>query len=203
LGDYMRDEDFDQSYEGLMSLAATLGEVKPRATPDHVVAGLKAGFYKEWVSEGCDTRCPICLDDYKALDPVLKLNDCPHWLHKSCLEQWLKGASTCPVCRKSVHFTSPHRHSRLRPHRRTSHASTRLSANQSDTNSFREAFTPIAGPSGLTRGESETSSQANTDNSSSDVENESHAPAARRNPPARGFGFPHFHWDYQPPPTSN
>lgn len=46
-----------------MSLAATLGEVKPRATPDHVVAGLKAGFYKEWISEGCDTRCPICLDD--------------------------------------------------------------------------------------------------------------------------------------------
>lgn len=46
-----------------MSLAATLGEVKPRATPDHVVAGLKAGFYKEWASEGCDTRCPICLDD--------------------------------------------------------------------------------------------------------------------------------------------
>ncbi|KAJ3999108.1 hypothetical protein F5050DRAFT_1565810, partial [Lentinula boryana] len=81
-----RDEDFDQSYEGLMSLAATLGEVKTRATPDHVIAGLKTGFYKDWASDECDKRCPICLDDYKALDPVLKLNDCSHWLHKSCLE---------------------------------------------------------------------------------------------------------------------
>ncbi|KAJ3800748.1 hypothetical protein GGU11DRAFT_653856, partial [Lentinula aff. detonsa] len=77
-----RDEDFDQSYEGLMSLAATLGEVKTRATPDHVIAGLKTGFYKDWASDECDKRCPICLDDYKALDPVLKLNDCSHWLHK-------------------------------------------------------------------------------------------------------------------------
>ncbi|KAJ3805481.1 hypothetical protein EV368DRAFT_42422, partial [Lentinula lateritia] len=85
-----RDEDFDQSYEGLMSLAATLGEVKPRATPDHVVAGLKTGFYKDWASDECDKRCPICLDDYKSLDPVLKLNDCSHWLHKSCLEVRLR-----------------------------------------------------------------------------------------------------------------
>ncbi|KAF9066986.1 hypothetical protein BDP27DRAFT_1226606, partial [Rhodocollybia butyracea] len=108
------DEDFDQSYEGLMSLAATLGEVKPRATPDHVVAGLKAGFYREWASEDSDKRCPICLDDYKALDPVLKLNDCPHWLHKSCLEQWLKGACTCPVCRHPVQAQAPHRHPRIR-----------------------------------------------------------------------------------------
>ncbi|KAE9386566.1 hypothetical protein BT96DRAFT_1005954 [Gymnopus androsaceus JB14] len=38
------DEDFDQSYEGLMSLAATLSEVKSRTTPDHIVAGLKDGF---------------------------------------------------------------------------------------------------------------------------------------------------------------
>ncbi|KAF5391236.1 hypothetical protein D9757_003038 [Collybiopsis confluens] len=107
LGDYMRDEDFDQSYEGLMSLAATLGEVRPRATPDHVVAGLEAGFYKDWASENCDKRCPICLDDYKALDPVLKLNDCSHWLHKPCLEQWLKGANTCPVCRNAVQAPPP------------------------------------------------------------------------------------------------
>ncbi len=61
------------------------------------------------------TQFPI---QYAPTDTVTKLNDCPHWLHKECLEvrfvfcvtekilirlqQWLKSASTCPVCRKAV-----------------------------------------------------------------------------------------------------
>ncbi|KAI0056350.1 hypothetical protein BV25DRAFT_1785487, partial [Artomyces pyxidatus] len=81
-----RDEDFDTSYEGLLSLAATLGDVRPRHTPEHVIASLTAGVYKDWATADSDQRCPICLDDYKEVDPVLKLTDCSHWLHKACLE---------------------------------------------------------------------------------------------------------------------
>ncbi|KDQ23079.1 hypothetical protein PLEOSDRAFT_1049851, partial [Pleurotus ostreatus PC15] len=81
-----RDEDLDTSYEGLLSLAATLGDAKPKSTPEHVVAGLPTGFYKDWATSDSDHRCPICLDDYKPLDPVLKLPACNHWLHKVCLE---------------------------------------------------------------------------------------------------------------------
>jgi len=205
LGDYMRDEDFDQSYEGLMSLAATLGEVKPRTTPDHVVAGLKAGFYKDWASEDCDTRCPICLDDYKALDPVLKLNDCPHWLHKGCLEQWLKGASTCPVCRKSVQFPSPHRHSRFRSHfHRT--AATRSSPSQSNASNSGGTSVPTAGPSGSGSSHGSNRSSTETNNpdpasadNDSDSANDSNLTAARRDA-MRGLGLrSRFQWDYQSP----
>jgi hypothetical protein len=48
----------------------------------------------------------------------MRLFDCPHWLHKGCLQvrawspdvilelnpeqQWLRGATTCPVCRQRV-----------------------------------------------------------------------------------------------------
>ena len=32
----------------------------------------------------------------------MKLKNCSHWLHQGCLDQWLKGASTCPVCRNQV-----------------------------------------------------------------------------------------------------
>ncbi|KAE9390124.1 hypothetical protein BT96DRAFT_833867, partial [Gymnopus androsaceus JB14] len=200
------DEDFDQSYEGLMSLAATLGEVKPRTTPDHVVAGLKAGFYKDWASEDCDTRCPICLDDYKALDPVLKLNDCPHWLHKGCLEQWLKGASTCPVCRKSVQFPSPHRHSRFRSHFHRTTAATRSSPSQSTASNSGGTSVPTAGPSGSgsshgsNRSSTETNNPdpANADNDS-DSTNDSNLTAARRDA-MRGLGLrSRFQWDYQSP----
>jgi len=102
LGDYMRDEDFDTSYEGLINLAASIGEVKPRSTPSTVIEKLEVGLYKEWKTSESDQRCPICLDDYQLNDILMKLDDCTHWLHQECLQQWLKGASTCPVCRKTV-----------------------------------------------------------------------------------------------------
>lgn len=61
-----RDEDFDTSYESLLALAQTLGEVKPRSTPAHVINALPTGLYKDWQSPGGDMRCPICLDDVRS-----------------------------------------------------------------------------------------------------------------------------------------
>ncbi|KAJ7721164.1 hypothetical protein DFH07DRAFT_760584 [Mycena maculata] len=116
-----RDEDFDASYETLLSLGGIIGDAKPKATPDHVVAGLENATYKEWATAESDQRCPICLDDYEPSDPVMKLGDCRHWLHKECLEQWLKGASTCPVCRKDVKGKAKrpaHHHPHVHHHRR-------------------------------------------------------------------------------------
>ncbi|KAI0281764.1 hypothetical protein BGY98DRAFT_908497, partial [Russula aff. rugulosa BPL654] len=81
-----RDEDFDTSYESLLSLAATIGEVRPRHTPDSVINSLPTGTFKEWRNAESDQRCPICLDDYQEDDAVMRLFDCPHWLHKGCLQ---------------------------------------------------------------------------------------------------------------------
>ncbi|KAK0473411.1 hypothetical protein IW261DRAFT_693149 [Armillaria novae-zelandiae] len=106
MGDFVRDEDFDDSYEGLLSLSSILGDV-PKATPADVISGMKTGLFKDWSTSDSDHRCPICLDDYSPTDSLMKLNDCSHWLHKECLEQWLKGARTCPVCRKAVKGPSP------------------------------------------------------------------------------------------------
>ncbi|KAJ7094576.1 hypothetical protein B0H15DRAFT_775680, partial [Mycena belliarum] len=107
------DEDFDASYENLLSLGGMIGDAKPKATPEHILSGLETASYKDWANAESDQRCPICLDDYQASDSVMKLGDCRHWLHKECLEQWLKGASTCPVCRKDVKGKArrvPHHH---------------------------------------------------------------------------------------------
>ncbi|KAI0254586.1 hypothetical protein BJV78DRAFT_1121355, partial [Lactifluus subvellereus] len=81
-----RDEDFDSSYESLLSLAATIGEVRPRHTPDHVIESLPTSTFKVWRNAESDQRCPICLDDYQEDDQVMKLSDCSHWLHKNCLQ---------------------------------------------------------------------------------------------------------------------
>ncbi|KAF8266221.1 hypothetical protein EI94DRAFT_1586477, partial [Lactarius quietus] len=106
------DEDFDTSYENLLSLAATIGEVRPRHTPDHVIELLPTAMFKEWRNAESDQRCPICLDDYQEDDRVMKLSDCSHWLHKNCLQQWLRGATTCPVCRQRVGGPQPGRRER-------------------------------------------------------------------------------------------
>ena len=63
-----RDEDFDTSYESLLSLAATLGDVKPRCTSESVIASLPTGLYRDWATPDSDARCPICLDDVCASD---------------------------------------------------------------------------------------------------------------------------------------
>lgn len=62
------DDDFDDSYEGLLNLAATLGDVKPKSTPAEVLAKLEKGTYREWKASGGDQRCPICLDDVRLLE---------------------------------------------------------------------------------------------------------------------------------------
>ncbi|KAJ6490380.1 hypothetical protein C8R47DRAFT_977693 [Mycena vitilis] len=113
-----RDEDFDASYETLLSLGGIIGEAKAKGTEASIIAGLDSASYKDWATPESDQRCPICLDDYQPTDPVMKLGDCRHWLHKECLEQWLKGASTCPVCRKDVKGKArraPHRHHHHHP----------------------------------------------------------------------------------------
>lgn len=80
MGDYVRDEDFDDSFESLMNLSATLGEVKSRKTPEDVLGNLPSGLYKDWATPGCDQRCPICLDDVSvqlvALDPFTNGSCC-------------------------------------------------------------------------------------------------------------------------------
>ncbi|KXN91284.1 RING finger protein 44 [Leucoagaricus sp. SymC.cos] len=101
-GDYMNDEDFDDSYENLLSLQDALGEVRPRSTPEAVLRKLQKGKYREWAKEGSEIRCPICLEDYEMEDDVLKSGNCAHWMHKPCLEMWFQKANTCPVCRTDV-----------------------------------------------------------------------------------------------------
>jgi len=103
MGDYVRDSELDTSYEGLLNLAELLGEARPRGVSEEDIASLPSGVYVDWATPGeTDERCPICLDDYQPVDPVLKVPACSHWFHRGCLEQWLKNARTCPVCRGRV-----------------------------------------------------------------------------------------------------
>ncbi|KAF8623770.1 hypothetical protein AX15_006211 [Amanita polypyramis BW_CC] len=179
LGDYMRDEDFDESYESLLSLAAAIGDVKPRCTPEEVISKLETAMYKDWATSDCDKRCPICLDDYSLIDPVMKMGDCGHWLHKDCLHQWLKGANTCPVCRMVVHS----------PRLRNMPRQQRGEGSSSGTNNPNNASNPND------RRDESSAPQSNTNHPSSSNAESPSSPFSTRT--TRPFGWPG--WRYYHP----
>ena len=51
-------------------------------------------------------KCPICLEEFKYIISLRKINICDHIYCAPCIETWLKNHKTCPVCKQSA-CTSP------------------------------------------------------------------------------------------------
>ena len=80
----------------------------------------KGKFTKEWrgvaiapslnyTVEGMNGESPEYYDDivfsglsHDKIQSIIQLYNCNHSFHKVCLENWLKYASSCPICRMTV-----------------------------------------------------------------------------------------------------
>jgi len=100
--DYMYDDDIDVSYEGLLSLAARIGDAKPKHLPPEFKASLPRGIYKDCPEAQIEQKCPICLEKYEEHHHVMGVTECAHYFHSKCFETWLDLASNCPVCRREL-----------------------------------------------------------------------------------------------------
>jgi len=55
-------------------------------------------------------ECPICLNKFQKANEnhanesntAVKLPDCGHMFHVSCLKRWLEHTSNCPLCRQDL-----------------------------------------------------------------------------------------------------
>ncbi|KAF8110621.1 hypothetical protein N665_0081s0051 [Sinapis alba] len=57
---------------------------------------------KETHSKEIGNECSVCLSVCADGEEIRQLSACKHKFHVSCIEKWLKGHSTCPICRADV-----------------------------------------------------------------------------------------------------
>ncbi|KAK8491166.1 hypothetical protein V6N11_037930 [Hibiscus sabdariffa] len=60
-----------------------------------------AGTEKERIISGEDAICCICLAKYSNNDELREL-PCSHFMHKDCVDKWLKINASCPLCKSEV-----------------------------------------------------------------------------------------------------
>ena len=47
-------------------------------------------------------ECSICLENLEN-HQYIKLVNCKHIFHKSCIDEWTKNHNTCPLCRTNFY----------------------------------------------------------------------------------------------------
>ncbi|ONM19545.1 E3 ubiquitin-protein ligase [Zea mays] len=46
-----------------------------------------------------ESTCPVCLADFDDGEVVRVLPECMHYFHADCIDTWLRGSTSCPMCR--------------------------------------------------------------------------------------------------------
>lgn len=98
--------------------------------PEHSISGLEPvavaaiptmKFSHEAFSSIEDAQCSICLGEYQEKEVLRIMPKCSHNFHLSCIDEWLRKQSTCPVCRitlqsiDSPEISTEHSHQWLLP----------------------------------------------------------------------------------------
>ncbi|CAI2179641.1 10365_t:CDS:2 [Funneliformis geosporum] len=98
---YLDEDEFDSSYEGLLRLCERIGDAKPKGVSEDVIKTLPAKTFIAGKSKTAEERCTICLTGYESNDMLRDL-PCSHDFHQDCIDSWFKNSDKCPICRRSI-----------------------------------------------------------------------------------------------------
>lgn len=63
-----------------------------------------------------DTECAVCLAEFEEGDQLRYLPPCSHTFHVSCIDEWFRIHSSCPLCRSPAFNTTGGQSSELLLH---------------------------------------------------------------------------------------
>ncbi|CAL9152480.1 unnamed protein product [Musa hybrid cultivar] len=93
------DEDEEEQREELRGVK----RAKPRGLDPAVLASLPVAPYAEVAGEGTvGPECAVCLTEFGGGDALRTMTGCGHGFHADCIDPWLAGHATCPVCRSDL-----------------------------------------------------------------------------------------------------
>ncbi|RZS19850.1 hypothetical protein BHM03_00052293 [Ensete ventricosum] len=92
-------EEEDEDVEELRGVKTP----KPRGLDPAVLASLPVKPHAEVAGEGTvGPECAVCLAEFGGGDAVRVMAGCGHGFHADCIDPWLAGHATCPVCRSDL-----------------------------------------------------------------------------------------------------
>ena len=96
------------SYEQLMQLGQTIGEVSRGASSD-AIESLRTMSFEEARADRSvilGEQCSICRMEFEPGD-VLRVLRCNHAEHAECIDQWLNINKSCPLCQVEIASPTP------------------------------------------------------------------------------------------------
>lgn len=109
----LHSSNIDMSYEGLLQLEESLGEVKQRGLDPAALrafprlrfgdlGGRNGSPRRRDRTSAEDASCSICMAEYGPEDWLLRMLTCSHLFHEECAVGWLRVRATCPICREEA-----------------------------------------------------------------------------------------------------
>ncbi|XP_051889434.1 uncharacterized protein si:ch211-59o9.10 isoform X2 [Pristis pectinata] len=102
---YLNDANDGNDYEDLLAFEESQGSaVAQKKLSSTEINRLPITFFDpKHAAE--KTQCHICFNDY-SLGEKLRILPCLHDYHSQCIDRWLKGHLSCPICRVDVKLES-------------------------------------------------------------------------------------------------
>ncbi|KAJ0880176.1 putative transcription factor C2H2 family [Helianthus annuus] len=96
----MRLDVDNMSYEELLALGESIGDVKTGLTEDVIMKSMKQRKHLSFMAITTQNfePCCICQEEYNNGEDVGIL-ECGHEFHTCCIKQWLTQKNLCPICK--------------------------------------------------------------------------------------------------------